>query len=1017
MLARAAVRGWFNPMELGVGSMLRDGQAEAATKERCLQVLRRSCVVDPSNPLRWMLLDRHRRQALSTLPRDRLLELLIGAVAGGDLHARLMHAMIRKEFDSKRAESHALAIAGDAARWLKMAGIDAGVPPAEELAATLERRLRDDELDRLSRHMVGREPELARLASFFRSAWSAPGHLLPVCRVDGIGGVGKSTLIAAFMRSGIPHVESEAITLWIDYDRLRIRPSDVRSVLIEIARQLEWAESSWGAKLREFRRGAHLHTAESARNRRSPPLAQNLRTLSEMGEEEGPLPDSVDTRASADQLASTIFEVAKGPLKRPVLLVLDTLEQLERTDLMGVDLIQALDRLRRSALPSLAVLASGRSVFTKGFGYTEVDLQEWSLKGLSQREARHLLVTKERLTPADADKLMSAFADLDEEDFRDRVGIPMLLNLLGRLVREGKVRVDRADLESIRSAADAHMATAYLYERILAFVPPAVQPLASPGLVLREVSAELLREVIWPVVMPKAALTHEEAEVLFAQLSKETWLVEPVPGSSPHRVRHRPELRRAMLHKLYEAARPRELEQLFELNRRARDWHRRALNDSPFESAESRHHRLELVYYSLALAVVGERGADVRISDVRAVAKELEPLILDFPTEFRPVVRALLGGEAEPADIGRLPSRLRATVFSDRLRKLASRREYREAMSFAAGLSIEDRGRTPSLAWLITRCFLQSGAWETHADTMEPLFCGPNASALRFGKGRPSLLPFMAMFFDRRLRPSLRSALEAAPRSAGLHSAVIRRYELFDTLFAHLEGPSEATAARLRDIIFETVQPLRAKTLGGDAARIARFYGALELGRFGSILPPHGIWGQALRGSHACSIRGLMTLCRWEREPKTAAQFVIGCRKIDKDVAVGSERPLEREWRAIVFEDFHTPLGEALASALPDQQQAYDVAEALWLRWPERPHDLRPSRFGRDCFTERQRRERYKTLAAFADRAGLTADLLATAHHAAGDNSDLLRVTEGIMEWRQALGEDVPSPVLSQPVA
>jgi hypothetical protein len=738
--------------------------------------------------------------------------------------------------------------------------------------------------------------------------------------------------------------------------------------------------------------------------------------LSEMGEEEGPLPDSVDTRASAEQLASAIFQVAKGPLKRPVLLVLDTLEQLERTDLMGVDLIQALDRLRRSALPSLAVLASGRSVFTKGFGYTEVDLQEWSLKGLSQREARHLLVTKERLQPADADTLMSAFTDLDEEDFRDRVGIPMLLNLLGRLVREGKVRIDRADLESIRSAADAHMATAYLYERILAFVPAAVQPLASPGLVLREVSAELLREVIWPVVMPNTDLTHEEAEVLFAQLSKETWLVEPVPGSSPHRVRHRPELRRAMLHKLYEAARPRELDQLFELNRRARDWHRKALNDIPGESAETRYHRLELVYYSLALAVVGERGADVRISDVRAVAKEMEPLILDFPTEFRPVVRALLGGEAEPADIGRLPSRLRATVFSDRLRKLASRRDYREAMRFAAGLSIEDRGRTPSLAWLITRCFLQSGAWETHSETVEPLFRSPGATALRFGKGRPSLLPFMAMFFDEQLRPSLRSVLQAIPRSTGLHSAVIRRYELFDILFAHLERPSETTAARLAQVIFETVQPMRARNLGGDAARLARFYGALELGRFGATLPL-GDRHHALRGSHACSIRGLMTLSRRERQPKTTAQFVILCRKIDRDVALGNHSPFEAEWRAIVFEDFHTPLGEALASALPDQQQAYDLADALWLRWPEKPHDLRPSRFARDCTTERQRRERYKTLAAFADRAGMTPDLLAVAHQAAHRDPDLLRVTEGIMEWRRALGEEVSPPVQGPLVA
>jgi hypothetical protein len=292
---------------------------------------------------------------------------------------------------------------------------------------------------------------------------------------------------------------------------------------------------------------------------------------------------------------------------------------------------------------------------------------------------------------------------------------------------------------------------------------------------------------------------------------------------------------------------------------------------------------------------------------------------------------------------------------------------------------------------------------------VQPLLHGDDPPAYRFGKARPSLLPFLAAFgIGGSVGADIPYRLELSSSRAGLAISAERRYAALHWLFRHLERPSEETANSLAQAIMEVLQPLRARALGGDAARLARIYGALELGKFAYAAPARDSHLRSQRGAQACSVEGLMVSLGKDNSPRTAAQIVTACRRHDRDIMGGKANPLPERLRAAVFEDFHSPLGEALAAALPGEDDARRLAEALWSRWQIKPHDLRPSRFARDCANERQRKERYKTLAALADRSNIADELLSVAGAAAPLDPDLARVTEAMTRWRAAFGLQRP---------
>ena len=115
-----------------------------------------------------------------------------------------------------------------AARWF--AGVIPNLPTQDEIRRTLARlRVHSRLVAIKGPHFQGRDRELARL-----SAWHANPTAGPMV-VTGIGGVGKSSLVAAFALTLPP----DTLQLWLDFDRADLSADDPESVLRLLFEQMQ----------------------------------------------------------------------------------------------------------------------------------------------------------------------------------------------------------------------------------------------------------------------------------------------------------------------------------------------------------------------------------------------------------------------------------------------------------------------------------------------------------------------------------------------------------------------------------------------------------------------------------------------------------------------------------------------------------------------------------------------------------------------------------------------------------
>jgi hypothetical protein len=104
-----------------------------------------------------------------------------------------------------------------------------GLPSAADVNRELQRRRVRSRLRPVATERLwGREAELARL-----QGWAAEPHP-PAMLVTGIGGMGKSALVARFALD----LPDETAILWLDFDRPDLAPDDAVSVLSALAGQL-----------------------------------------------------------------------------------------------------------------------------------------------------------------------------------------------------------------------------------------------------------------------------------------------------------------------------------------------------------------------------------------------------------------------------------------------------------------------------------------------------------------------------------------------------------------------------------------------------------------------------------------------------------------------------------------------------------------------------------------------------------------------------------------------------------
>lgn len=419
----------------------------------------------------------------------------------------------------------------------------------------------------------------------------------PSVILSGLGGTGKSALLEAVRRR--LGKDASILLVTLDLDKPALRAGNRVALTTELLRQIGEARPALDARLSALRntlRGAMGMTTEGIDPSRV--ASAVLACLSDL--------NTILSEAGKDDpirlvLVFDTFEEALNLGTDQVKLIADWISLVGANRLSPRIILSGREAavLAKSPLPGLAVQGS-------------ILLDE-----LGAKAGQALLRDRFRAAELDAEDLVPQLVATFGSD-------PLTLMTLARFAasidrRGSKLRRDLVALASdegseIRQKLDAEMRQTFLVSRILKRLPPEIQALASPGLVLRQVTPRLILEVMaGPCGLPET-LTLAEAEDLFDRLADVGSLVRKGAGGAKV-AEHVPDLRRRMLPQVLPDPKAREVALA------AADWYlARAGEGDP--KAE-----LEAIYYR-ALAEPDSLPKDPEV--LRALADHLGPAMADL---------------------------------------------------------------------------------------------------------------------------------------------------------------------------------------------------------------------------------------------------------------------------------------------------------------------------------------------------------------------------------------------------
>ncbi|MCC2981224.1 ATP-binding protein [Sphingomonas sp. IC4-52] len=578
----------------------------------------------PDRPGEWLIRTSERARVLREIDADPRADLLDAvrahAVDGGDRETGDLVAVLlgREPMDlasierviakpSSREELARIAVAIDRAGGLAPLPADLGHAVRSAIAAWDERARR---AAFAATPFRGRRREVGDLVAFARSTF--PGTVR-CAFVTGPPGIGKSALldrVALDLAAG-----GDWILLRFDFDRAGLDPSDPVGFTLEAARQVGQQLGRAGGGLLEMRMSATEFVGAAP---------DVLESSSEIAQSPtGPQP-------LVDRMAEDV-----GRAGRKVLVLLDTLEVLRgRGEAQPPTLFYLLDGYA-AAFGGMAVLAAGRGDALDSC--SERYGQPVDLAGLNPGEAREVL--------ADLD----VAEHLREELVALAAGSPLKLRLAAEVARRGDLPL----LPRRRRAVDEGFLYRFLLSRI---ADPLLRRLAHPGLVLRRVDAEVLREVVGPAL--RIRLSTAEADRAFSELATHHWLMTAGPDGV---LRHRPDVRALLLPHIYASA-PR---QAAAIDEAAVRWYAR--RSEGWADVEGAYHRLQLMRARpglplLPARVLGRLDAEAR----RELPEEARRLVLEATGDRGDSLR-VGGGDLDEEDL------------IQELRAILQRGDWREA--------------------------------------------------------------------------------------------------------------------------------------------------------------------------------------------------------------------------------------------------------------------------------------------------------------------------------------------------
>ena len=521
----AAVTATYRPQDLVIEG--------APSVEALSRVLMESAPVQAANgAARWALPDRIRGRALQRLAERGVLQAVRMRNQGdpGDPVNAALGAFIAGAAPTRaeRQDPVHLRALLRAAGWLSQTGL--ALPSVLQLRADLERARLIAPFKHLTRgFFAGRDKELAMLAAYVEGPdTDASGVSPPPIMLHAPGGMGKSALLAYFI---LAHSERDATRpdawrpfVYLDFDRPELDARDLRGVLLAIVQQIgiqvpgiEAAATelleSWTAR----RRADHQQAASPRRRRRTSKTVK--------------LAPRSDLDDLVKQVANLLNEARHGSTG-PIVLILDTLEEVQYATPDAVLPLADLVVRLRARVPSLRPLLAGRVELGP-----EAELDEVALGPLPQSAAEALL--SNHLPP-----VLAAKTDLVARMIQVVGGNPLSLRLAADMLRLETGASDLGETELWQRVGDA-IVQGQLYERIAGHLHEGpVKQMAIPGLVLRYFTPELIEKVLAGPCELRIK-DASEARALFDDLAREVAVVRQ--GDSLDMLALRPDLRRTVL--------------------------------------------------------------------------------------------------------------------------------------------------------------------------------------------------------------------------------------------------------------------------------------------------------------------------------------------------------------------------------------------------------------------------------------------------------------------------------------
>lgn len=563
LIDHAALSGAFAPSRFLYHRDKPDAAEQARRDRRALATLAPLCdEVVQDDQILWRMHNADRVRALRALmarPDDMGRLWRKRGPLKHDIFARVLRACLTHDLpltgalpaanNDNRAVTDALREAIAAASFA--AGVLSG--PAQVSARSFERTLRIRSITQaedarrkliLPDGLFGRVAERAAVLQFLQGgAAMAPireldtpdPHPVRSLLLTGSPGMGKS----AFLTDLVTHIAALPMRPWLihfDFDQMTLAHGGPIAWSEEVTRQIGHQAPDLAPDLSQMR-------ARHAQMRRDT--------------------DHDSARSFADMMLDDMRQILTqqpGAANRPLVVLLDTVEEItaqDNRDLFVRDptatlfhrLIAWVGRLTMIASSDLSLICSGRTGPPTEPG------------GAARWFDAHLDLPE--LDDSAATELLGRFAPDLTQPQRAALGVtlgghPLILLLVSKHLRslnpsERRALITELDTDGLRSR-DAEDMIRTLYSRFLGrmrvpdlpdgMTDDDIRALAHPGLLLREVSIETLRDVIAPAV--GVDLTPQGwAQIAFDALREQVWLVDSAPGGT--QIRHRADVRRVML--------------------------------------------------------------------------------------------------------------------------------------------------------------------------------------------------------------------------------------------------------------------------------------------------------------------------------------------------------------------------------------------------------------------------------------------------------------------------------------